>query len=49
VPTIARGEGAHICDNRVVLLAPSLVADQALFDDIAGIPHGVLTEAWTKL
>jgi adenosylmethionine-8-amino-7-oxononanoate aminotransferase len=33
----------------VIQLAPPLIADQALFDDIEGILRGVLTEAWTKL
>jgi adenosylmethionine-8-amino-7-oxononanoate aminotransferase len=33
----------------VVQLAPPLVSDQAVFDEIEGILRGVLTEAWTKL
>jgi adenosylmethionine-8-amino-7-oxononanoate aminotransferase len=33
----------------VVQLAPPLIADQALFDDIESILRGVLKEAWTKL
>jgi adenosylmethionine-8-amino-7-oxononanoate aminotransferase len=33
----------------VVQLAPPLIADQALFDEIEGILRTVLTEAWTKL
>ncbi|BBJ40630.1 hypothetical protein SSPO_033480 [Streptomyces antimycoticus] len=33
----------------VVQLAPPLIADQALFDEIEQILRAVLTEAWTKL
>jgi len=33
----------------VVQLAPPLISDQALFDEIEGILRTVLTEAWTKL
>ncbi|WP_198533794.1 aspartate aminotransferase family protein [Streptomyces odonnellii] len=33
----------------VVQLAPPLVSDQSVFDEIEGILRSVLTEAWTKL
>jgi adenosylmethionine-8-amino-7-oxononanoate aminotransferase len=33
----------------VVQLAPPLIADQALFDEIESILRGVLTDAWSKL
>ncbi len=33
----------------VVQLAPPLIADQALFDEIESILRGVLTDAWAKL
>ena len=33
----------------VVQLAPPLIADQALFDEIEGILRAVLTQAWAKL
>ena len=33
----------------VVQLAPPLISDQSLFDEIEAILRGVLTEAWAKL
>ncbi|MGO4426430.1 aspartate aminotransferase family protein, partial [Streptomyces sp. MCAF7] len=33
----------------VVQLAPPLIADQSVFDEIEQVLRGVLTEAWTKL
>ncbi len=35
--------------TRSIQLAPPLIADQSVFDEIEQILRAVLTEAWTKL